>query len=194
VKSYRTVIAAIFIVSGLVFIGLGFTGGLLSLTYFIVGGSLVFTGIIWLMVGQMFGSLFGSSKLLQTGLPASAVVTSLQETGTVINYTNQVLHVGLRVTVGSGTPYDVVVKQAIPMMMMARIQPGATVGVRVDPHDQAKVVVDFSMVPGVNMNVAPAPGTATPSSAYAQPQQYAAPAPAPAPQPGYPQAQQPPQF
>ena len=188
-KSFRIAMVAIFIVGGLVFIGLGFTGGLLSTTYFIVGASLIFTGLIWLMVGQMFGSLFGNSKLLQTGLPASAVVTSLQETGTVINYTNQVLHVGLRVQVGSGTPYDVVVKQAIPMMMMARIQPGATVGVRVDPHDQAKVVIDFSMVPGVNMNVAPAPGPATPATAYAQPQQYSAPPPAPAPQP-----QQPPQF
>jgi hypothetical protein len=198
-KNLRFVVAAIFGVAGLACIGLGFTGGLMSLTFFIIGGSLLFTAAIWLMVGSMVGSLFGSSKLLQTGLPASAVVTSLRETGMVINNTNQVLHVGLRVQVGTGTPYDVVVKQAVPMMMMARIQPGATVGVRVDPADQANLVIDWSLVPGVNMQPAATGYASTPPAAYAQPQgQQPAPAPAPAPAPqpqaAYPQAPQAPLF
>jgi hypothetical protein len=188
VKSVRNIIVGIFVVSGLVFIGLGFTGGLLSLTYFIVGGSLLFTALIWLMVGQMFGP----SKLLTTGLPATGVVTGLRETGTVINNTNQVLHVGLRVQVGNGAPYDVVVKQAIPMMLMSRIQPGATVGVRVDPHDQTKAAIDFSMVPGVNMGAAPTAYTATPPSAYAQPQAPAQPAAYPQAPAAYPNAAYPP--
>ncbi|MBI2705955.1 MAG: hypothetical protein HYX32_11805 [Actinobacteria bacterium] len=153
-----------------VFAVLGVTGGsLLKMTWFLIAGSLVFGGLICVATGYLIGGLGGDSKLLQTGMPGTAVIVSLQETGMVINYTNQVLNIGLRVQVGSGTPYDVTVRQAVPMIMLARCMPGATIGVKVDPNDRAKVVIDWSMVSGVTAVGTVGPQMAAPPPTAPQP-------------------------
>src|SRR5262245_18147823 len=83
------------------FVVLGVSGGpLLATSYYITAACLVFGALFVIGMGFMFGGLGGSSKLLQTGMPGTAVVLSLQDTGMVVNMTNQVLVIGLRVTVG----------------------------------------------------------------------------------------------
>lgn len=178
---------------------LAFMGGsLLMTTYLMVAFSLGVTGAIVIATGFFIGNLGGDSKLLQTGMPGTAVVLSLQETGMVVNYTNQVLNIGLRVQVGNDSPYDISVRQMVPMIMLSRCTPGSTLGVKVDAHDKTKVAIDWSMVPGINMagqgmvaSPAPAPappGVTTPAPAPAPQPQYAA------PQPAAPQYQQPTSF
>lgn len=165
-----------------VFVVMAFAGGSLLMTsYFITAGSLAMGGLICIAIGFFIGSVGGDSKLLQTGMPGTATILSLQETGMVINYTYHVLNIGLRVQVGAGAPYDITVRQTVPMIMMARCTPGATVGVKVDPHDQSRLVIDWSMVPGINMagpamvaNSVVAPPAAGPAPAAHQqlPQQW----------------------
>jgi hypothetical protein len=168
-------LAALFVVMGL-------GNSLLMTSYLITAGGLVTGALICVAVGVFIGNLGGDSKLLQTGTPGMAVVTSVAETGMVINYSYHVLNIGLRVQVGAGTPYDVVVRQTVPIIMMARVQPGATLGVKVDPTDQTKVVIDFSMVPGVNMPGVAVPGSPGPVPGASPSGSYTPPPPGPYPQ------------
>jgi len=153
-------------------------GSLMMITYITLAVSFAIAGAVTMATGMFIGNIGGDTKLLQTGTPATAVIMSVQETGMVVNYTNQVLNLGLRVQVGSEPPYDVIVKQMVPMLFIARCMPGSTVGVRVDPQNREKVMVDFSVMPGV----APTAQAFTPPPAPAPPGVVTPPT-APQPQP-----------
>lgn len=105
--------------------------------------SLVFTVVIILVVFKVVSGSMGDKATLQNGVPARAVVMSLAPTGTVINNMYYVCNVGLRVQGPAQTPYDVIIKQSVPITAMARVNPGATIGVKIDPVDQTKVVIDW---------------------------------------------------
>lgn len=105
--------------------------------------TLVFTlGIIFVVFRMVSGSM-GDKATLQNGVPASALVMSLAPTGTVINDMYYVCNIGLRVQMPAQAPYDVMIKQSVPVTAMARVNPGANIGVKVDPTDQTKVVIDW---------------------------------------------------
>ena len=109
--------------------------------------SLLFTavitiGVIVVVLRVVKGSM-GDTTTLQNGVPASALVMSLAPTGTVINNMYYVCNIGLRVQGPAQAPYDVIIKQSVPITAMARVNPGATIGVKVDPIDQSKVVIDW---------------------------------------------------
>jgi hypothetical protein len=113
--------------------------------------SLVFTLAIMVVVFRMVSGSMGDKKTLQTGVPASAVVMSLAPTGTVINDMYYVCNIGLRVQMPALAAYDVMIKQSVPITAMARVNPGSTIGVKVDPADQTKVVIDWQ-APVVSTN------------------------------------------
>ena len=105
--------------------------------------TLVFSlGIIFFVFRMISGSM-GDKATLQNGVPASAVVMSLAPTGTVINDMYYVCNIGLRVQPPAQAAFDVIIKQSVPITAMARVNPGATIGVKVDPTDQTKVVIDW---------------------------------------------------
>jgi len=105
--------------------------------------SLVFTvGIIAVVFKTISGSM-GDKATLQNGVPGSATVMSLTPTGTVINEMYYVCNIGLRVQLPAQAPFDVIIKQSVPITAMARVSPGMAIGVKVDPTDQTKVVIDW---------------------------------------------------
>ena len=106
---------------------------------------LVFTLVIILVVFKMVSGSMGDKQTLQNGVPGSAVVMSLAPTGTVINNMYYVCSIGLRVQLPAQAPYDVMIKQSVPITAMARVNPGATIGVKADPTDQTKVVIDWQL-------------------------------------------------
>ena len=105
--------------------------------------SLVFSLGIIIVVFKMVSGSMGDKTTLQNGVPASAVVMSLSPTGTVINNMYYVCNIGLRVQLPAQPAYDVIIKQSVPITAMARVNPGATIGVKVDPAEQTKVVIDW---------------------------------------------------
>jgi len=105
--------------------------------------SLVFTLGIIVVVFRMVSGSMGDKATLQNGVPGSAIVMSLAPTGTVINDLYYVCSIGLRVQRPAQAPYDVMIKQSVPITAMARVNPGCTIGVKVDPTDQTKVVIDW---------------------------------------------------
>jgi len=113
------------------------------LTIIIIVGSGIFSIGIMFFVFKMVSGSMGDKETLQNGVPGSATVMSLEPTGTVINDMYYVCRIGLRVQLPAQSPFDVIIKQSVPITAMARVNPGASIGVKVDPVDQTKVVIDW---------------------------------------------------
>ena len=81
-------------------------------------------------------------QLLTTGTPGRATITSLQDTGALINFNPQVI-LDLQVAVEGKDPYAAQLTTAVPQVYLARLQPGASVGVRTDPSDPSSIAIDW---------------------------------------------------
>lgn len=126
----------------------------------IVVGSLVFTAVIAVVVLRQAGVFGPRKRVLATGTPGSALVLGVAPTGTVINEINYVCRFQLRVQLPGATPYDVEIKDTVPITAMGVVVPGAVLAVRVDQTDPTKVFIDFSG--GVTMPGSGATGAAMP--------------------------------
>ena len=125
-----------------------------AMTLIIILVSALFSIVLIVVVLKYASTMMGDSKVLDAGVPGQAVVMSLEPTGTVINDLYYVCNVGLRVTLPAQATYDVMIKQSVPLHAMSRVDPGRTVGVKVDPVDRTKVAIDW------NLAVAAGPGAA----------------------------------
>lgn len=73
---------------------------------------------------------------------ATATVTQLASTGVMVNDGVQVA-LGLLVLLPAGVPVPVTTTTVVPMALLPQVQPGATVGVRVDPAAPSRVLLDL---------------------------------------------------
>jgi hypothetical protein len=104
--------------------------------------------LVLVMVFKRLGGMSRTSKIRDKGgLPGQATILSIAETGMTINETNAVLRFGLAVQVQGRPQYQVEITQSVPRIAMGMVAPGRVVAVWVDPADQSKVAIDFSMVP-----------------------------------------------
>lgn len=92
-----------------------------------------------------FRSVTAADSLLTSGTPGSARVLSADWTGAVINL-EYVCRIRLSVEIPGREPYDVTIEQRVDPLRLASLQPGTTVGVRVDPADSLNVQIDFSQL------------------------------------------------
>jgi hypothetical protein len=96
----------------------------------------------------------GVTGPIEGGLPGSAVVQSITDTGTTVTMPSvgpdaPEYKLGLLVTpAGGGTPYQVETKTFVPRVFIPMMVPGATFAVQIDPKDPRKVSVDFSQEGG----------------------------------------------
>jgi hypothetical protein len=127
----------------------------MGLTVAILVGTLVFTVVIIVVVFKFAAGTMGDKKTLQSGVPGSAMVMSLEPTGTIINDMYYVCRIGLRVQLPAQPSYDVMIQQSVPITAMARVNPGSSVGVKVDPTDNTKVVIDWQAPAAPPMVAAP---------------------------------------
>lgn len=117
-----------------------------AMTLIIIIASAVFSIVIIVVVFKYASSMMGDSKVLDAGVPGQGMVMSLEPTGTVINDMYYVCNIGLRVQLPAQAPYDVMIKQSVPLHAMGRVDPGKTVAVKVDPQDRTKVAIDWNVV------------------------------------------------
>jgi hypothetical protein len=80
-----------------------------------------------------------AAQLQSSGKPGTAVVTTVTQTGVMINDNPQV-HLGLTVTV-DGNTYPAETDAIVPLVQIPQIQPGSTVGVLVDPANPSVVML-----------------------------------------------------
>ncbi len=133
-----------------------------SLTLIIILSTVVPIAItIVIMVGvfKKAGAASGG-KILQTGRPGTAQITGLQQGNMVVNMTNYECHIAMNITLPGEAPYEAVITQLIPLVALARVQPGTIVAVKVDQTDRTKAAIDFNspvqampgaMAPGAGM-------------------------------------------
>jgi hypothetical protein len=91
-------------------------------------------------------------QLMMSGLLGRGEVTNVQITGASIQHggapPEQVCVFDLMVYLDDTPPFPAQTRKRVPVYSIAEIQPGRTVvAVRVDPNDQSRVGIDFSIEP-----------------------------------------------
>ncbi|HHH31538.1 MAG TPA: hypothetical protein ENK57_24760 [Polyangiaceae bacterium] len=90
---------------------------------------------------NMVDGLAAKSQLAQTGIPATASVVNLQQTGRMINYQPEVA-ITLQVThPNTGAQYPVQTTSVVQQIHMPRVQPGSQVPVRISQMNPNEVAL-----------------------------------------------------
>jgi hypothetical protein len=135
--------------------GMVLTAGILGLVAVILGG-------IGLRIRRRAAEV---QRLIATGLPGTATVTGLTQTGMFLNENPQV-EMELMVQLPGRPPYAAKRKEFVPLILLNRVSTGAVLAVKVDPADPNDVVIDWE---------APAPAPSETAQGW-----WGVPAPAPA--------------
>ena len=91
-------------------------------------------------LGDMNADAQKAQHLMANGRQGTATVVALRQTGTFVNENPQ-CELDLDVTVEGLEPYRATHKQVLAMIAVPQFQPGASVPVRVDPHDPHSLIV-----------------------------------------------------
>lgn len=97
-------------------------------------------GVPWIV--RLFMSITGDEGVLENGLQRYATITKLQPTGWRYNRYYPVVRFGLSVEI-SGSAYPVEIRQTVAPDVLERLALGTVVGVRVDPSERSRVVIDW---------------------------------------------------
>lgn len=118
----------------------------MGLMVVMIGGSLLVTFVVVGFSAYMFYKVFkkmgDTSRLRQTGLPGTAQILSLSDTGMTINDNPQVA-LSLTVTSPHHGSYQVQTTSIISRLSIPRVQPGMSVPVKIDPQNPMNVVLDI---------------------------------------------------
>lgn len=87
--------------------------------------------------------LSGNQALLRNGIPGTATVLSVRDTGATINRVNAVVELGLRVTIPGRPPYQTMLETMVGRMNWGSVQPGTQLAVRVDPANAQHIAIDW---------------------------------------------------
>ncbi len=153
-------------VGGWIGLIVGGLGGLLGMVV-AIAASPVYGSIFSLVFIAIFGGVFWSifrpmmmqSKLMKTGVSATATVLEVHDTGVTVNNSPQIKLL-LQVTPPMGMQYKVQTKVLISRLQTYAFQPGMTIAVKIDPNDKDKIAIDYSG------------GTSDADSSYSQEQYY----------------------
>ncbi|WP_214415497.1 hypothetical protein [Sphaerisporangium fuscum] len=99
------------------------------------------------VLGQMKNFLGTNNQdLIGTGVPATALITGMRDTGTSVN-DQVVVAFDMQVQPEGGQPYPVSHRQILPRLLMGGVLPGRTVRVWSDPSDPTRLIIDWSALP-----------------------------------------------
>jgi hypothetical protein len=102
-----------------------------------------------------------TQRLLATGMPADGRVLMLAATGqsvAVMGVRSIRVMIGLEVTLPGRPPYQVQISPLVSELLIASIQPGAYVSLRVDPHNPMNVAIAAGGPAAQPMGYAAQPG------------------------------------
>lgn len=113
----------------------------------LVIGSIVLSFVVAAWLGKGILGNATNRGVLAKGVPATAQVLSMAETGTTVNQ-QPLVEFGLQVHRDGEEPYEVKVKQVLPRLLLGTVKPGVQVNVKVMPSDPRKVGIDWSAQTG----------------------------------------------
>ncbi|HEY7608026.1 MAG TPA: hypothetical protein VIF14_02260 [Alphaproteobacteria bacterium] len=96
--------------------------------------------VFFVFVRRFMGA---NQRLVASGIPGTALVLDVRDTGVTINNINAVLEARLLVTIPGRAPYEATVEVTLGRMNWGALQAGMTVSVKVDPKHPARVAIDW---------------------------------------------------
>lgn len=92
---------------------------------------------------EMMAQQTAAANAATTGVDATATIVAVRQGKAMVNF-QPTVEVDLTVLPDGLPPYPVTVKQVIPQVQLAQVQPGSGVHVKVDPNNPASVWIDWN--------------------------------------------------
>lgn len=89
----------------------------------------------------MIAQQTAAAQMAVHGIDSTATVAGVRPTGAQMNF-DPVLDIDLTVF-RNGVPMPATVRQPVPQVFLARLQPGAALKVKLDPNDASVVFIDW---------------------------------------------------
>jgi hypothetical protein len=125
------------------FVFLAFIIPLVAFGFYLTAAILGITGIVLILIGaRVRSSAAATDRLLATGIPGTAQVIGLTQTGMYLNENPQV-SMNLLITLPGRPPYAATRKEFVPLILLGRLSSGAPLAVRVDPVDPQRVAIEW---------------------------------------------------
>jgi hypothetical protein len=99
------------------------------------------SGCVMHVIDRMTGE-DEARQIRKTGTPAMAQVLDLRDTGMTLNQ-NPVVSLRIMVHPEGAPPFEAKMKALVGRLDIPRVQPGATLPVKYDPNDHARVALDI---------------------------------------------------
>jgi hypothetical protein len=148
---YMIIMGIFFLVlgAGLAFAlgGIPYAGGGMLLTggiFIVVGGALAVIGFV---VNRGAGS---TDTVLATGVSGTATLTGVTQTGMYLNEQPRI-KMDMLVQLPGQVPYAAEHTEFVPLILLSRVSPGATLPVKVNPAQPSKIVVDWQGLSAMGM-------------------------------------------
>ncbi len=132
--------------------------------YMGIGMLLLFGGMFYLFYRLFFKPMINASRLQKTGLPGTARILEVKDTGVTINNSPQVKLI-LEVKNNFGQKYTTQCRVLVPRINPGAYQPGMELPVKIDPKNEMNVVIDFS---GGNQSASAIPAHSNPDAMKAE--------------------------
>lgn len=136
----------LFIIMGLFFLSVGayflVSGGILG----IISYTFLPMGAIFLLVGVFFKVKGGNHrKLMQTGLPGTALIKALTQTSMMVN-NSPVIKLELEVSPEGRSTFQASVRTPVSVVVLSQVdlKPGSELPVKVDPSKPENFVIDWN--------------------------------------------------
>jgi hypothetical protein len=111
--------------------------------FLLTAGILGLTGLLLLLWARRMRAGYEEAQRLRVqGVPGTARIVGLRQTGVTLNEQPQV-ELNLEVTTSIQGPYPVVLKEWVPMIMLGRLTSGLPLPVKVDPADPNNLVIEW---------------------------------------------------
>lgn len=89
----------------------------------------------------MIAQQTAAAQMAVHGIASTATVAAVRPTGALMNF-DPVVDIDLTVF-RNGVPMPATVRQPVPQVFLARLQPGAPLKVKLDPNDPSVVFIDW---------------------------------------------------
>lgn len=135
------------IIGGIVGILVGITAVLLTAgsagIYIAIGILVFFGGMGFLFYKLLFGPMLNASRLQKIGIPGTALITEVRDTGVTVNNNPQVKLI-LEVKNSFGQKYTTICRTLVSRLQPGFFQTGMEVPVKIDPKNEKNVVIDLT--------------------------------------------------
>lgn len=107
-----------------------------------VGGAMARAKESMAAAQDMLAQQTKAANLAMTGEDATATVIEARQTNQAVNF-DPIIELDVHVMADGRPPYPVTLRQSVPQLYLAKVQPGATVKAKIDPSDPSSVFLDL---------------------------------------------------